>query len=247
MSETVELAEATAPVAHAQPGRKRDQSLDSALLDATLDVLAEVGAAGLTMDAVAARAGSGKAALYRRWSSKSELIIAAVARMKRNQVDLANLPDTGTLRGDLLALFRPEPMEQSARKLKIMTAIASLLSQDQTLAEAANSAVVEPWAEAHFALMQRAMTRGEVPATADIETLSQVIPSMAAYRSLVQRRAFDLGFLVSMVDTVVLPALRHPPSHQPAPSKPEPSHRSSKAIQPSKSSRSTNKDTRRRK
>jgi AcrR family transcriptional regulator len=109
MSETEDLGEVNAAVTHAQSGRKRDISLDSALLDATLDVLAEVGAAGLTMDAVAARAGSGKAALYRRWSSKSELIIAAVARMKRNQVDLANLPDTGTLRGDLLALFRPEP------------------------------------------------------------------------------------------------------------------------------------------
>lgn len=201
------------PMTPAQPGRKRDQSLDSALLDATLDVLAEVGAAGLTMDAVAERAGSGKAALYRRWSSKSDLIIAAVSRMKRNQVDLANLPDTGTLRGDLLALFRPEPIEQSARKLKIMTALASLLSQDQTLAEAANSAVVEPWAEAHFTLMQRAVERREIPATADIATLSRVIPSMAAYRSLIQRRAFELDFLVSMVDTVVLPALRHPPSH----------------------------------
>lgn len=162
-------------------GRKRDQALDGALLEATLDVLAEVGAAGLTMDAVAARAGSGKAALYRRWSSKADLIIAAVARMKRSQVDLTNLPDTGSLRGDLLALFRPEPLEQRARKLRVMTALASLLSQDQALADAANSAVVEPWAEAHLALMTRARERGEVPATADIATLSQVIPSMAAY------------------------------------------------------------------
>lgn len=198
--------------AHAQPGRKRDHSLDAAFLDATVDVLAEVGAAGLTMDAVAARAGSGKAALYRRWPSKADLIIDAVARMKRNQVDLDNLPDTGTLRGDLLALFRPEPLEQSARKLKVMTALASLLSQDQTLAEAANSAVVEPWAEAHLALMQRAVERGEIPASADVSTLSQVIPSMAAYRSLVQRKPFELTFLVSMVDAVVLPALRNPRS-----------------------------------
>jgi AcrR family transcriptional regulator len=213
MGDTKDTSEG--PLAHAQPGRKRDQSLDGALLDATLDLLAEVGAAGLTMDAVAARAGAGKAALYRRWSSKSDLIIAAVARMKRDQVDLANLPDTGTLRGDLLALFRPEPIEHGARKLKIMTALASLLAQDQTLADAANGAIVEPWAEAHFALMQRAVARGEISATADITTLSQVIPSMAAYRSLVQRKAFELGFLVSMVDTVILPALRHPPPEKP--------------------------------
>jgi AcrR family transcriptional regulator len=79
MSEERDRASTIAPGAHAPLGRKRDQSLDSALLEATLDVLAEVGAAGLTIDAVAARAGSGKAALYRRWSSKSDLIIAAIS------------------------------------------------------------------------------------------------------------------------------------------------------------------------
>ncbi|WP_437809853.1 TetR/AcrR family transcriptional regulator [Sorangium sp. So ce1078] len=192
----------------AQPGRKRDPSRDAKILDATLEVLAEVGAAGLTMDIVAARAGAGKATIYRRWTSKTELVIDAVAHMKRNQVDLEHLPDTGTLRGDLLGLFKPQSIEEGERKLKIMTGLASLLSQDQALAEAANAAVVEPWAEAHFALMQRAIERGEISPSADIGTLSQVIPSMAAYRTLVQRRPIDLAFLVSMVDGVIVPALR---------------------------------------
>jgi AcrR family transcriptional regulator len=198
--------------APAQPGRKRDPSLDAKLLDAALDVLADVGAAGLSMDLVAARAGAGKAAIYRRWTSKAELIIDAVAQMKRNQVDLEHLPDTGTLRGDLLALFKPQTNEERERRLKIMAALASLLSQDKALADAANSAVVEPWAAAHRALMERAALRGEIPASADIHTLSQIIPSMAAFRSLVQRKSFDLAFLVSMVDGVVLPALGLKPS-----------------------------------
>ncbi|PCC72146.1 transcriptional regulator, TetR family [Nannocystis exedens] len=193
-------------------GRKRDASLDARLLDATLDVLAEVGAAGLTMDLVAARAGVGKATIYRRWTAKSELIIDAVAQMKRNQVDLEHLPDTGTLRGDLLGLFKPQSNEERERRLKIMTALASLLSQDPALAGAANGAVVEPWAAAHRALMERAVARGEISAAADIATLSQVIPSMAAYRSLVQRKSFDFTFLVSMVDGVILPALGIEPS-----------------------------------
>ncbi len=192
-----------------QPGRKRDHALDAALLDATLDVLAEVGATGLTMDAVAARAGAGKAALYRRWSSKSDLIIAAVARMKRNQVDLAYLPDTGTLRGDLLALFRPQTSEESTRRLAVMAALASLLTQDDAVAQAANEAVVQPWAQAHLALMRRAVARGEIPASADIATLSRIVPCMAAFRSLFQRKAFSREFLVEMLDKVVLPALNH--------------------------------------
>lgn len=191
------------------PGRKRDHSRDAAILDATLEVLAEVGAAGLTMDTVAARAGAGKATIYRRWISKTDLVIDAIAHMKRNQVDLERLPDTGTLRGDLLNLFKPQSIEEGERKLKIMTGLASLLLQDPALADAANSAVVQPWAEAHFALMRRAVERGEISASADIDTLSQVIPSMAAYRTLVQRKPMDFAFLVSMVDGVVLPALRN--------------------------------------
>lgn len=196
----------------AQPGRKRDPSRDAAILDATLEVLAEVGAASMTMDMVAARAGAGKATIYRRWPSKTELVIDAVARMKRRQVDLERLPDTGTLRGDLLGLFKPLSLEEQERKLKIMTGLASLLSQDQVLAEAANNAVVQPWADAHIALMRRAVERGEVAACADIGTLSQVIPSMAAYRTLVQRRPIDLAFLVSMIDGVIMPAIRNPQS-----------------------------------
>ena len=189
-------------------GRKRDPSRDAAILDATLEVLAEVGLPGLTMDLVAARAGAGKATIYRRWTSKTELVIDAVEHLKRIQVDLEDLPDTGTLRGDLLALFRPPSIEETERRLKSMAGLASLLSQDQALAEAANVAVIQPWAEAHFALMQRALLRGEVSETADIGTLSQVLPSMAAYRTLVQRQPFDLAFLLTMVDGVLLPALR---------------------------------------
>ncbi len=60
--------------------------------------------------------------------------------------------------------------------------------------------------------MERALARGEISASADIATLSQVIPSMAAYRSLVQRKSFERAFLVSMVDGVILPALGIKPS-----------------------------------
>ncbi len=191
-----------------QLGRKRDHSRDATILEATLEVLAEVGATGLTMDLVAARAGAGKATIYRRWPSKTELFIDAIAHLKRIQVDPEALPDTGTLREDLLGLFKPQSIEETEHRLKIMAGLASLISQDQVLAEAANAAVVHPWAEAHFALMRRAVERGEIAADADIATVSQVLPSMAAYRTLVQRQPFDQDFLVSMVDGVILPALR---------------------------------------
>jgi AcrR family transcriptional regulator len=191
----------------ARLGRKRDHTRDDDILDVTLDVLAEVGYTGLTMSMVAARAAAGKATIYRRWSSKEALILDAVARMKSKQVDLEHLPDTGTLRSDLLALFKPQSVEESERRLNVMTGLASMLSAHQGLAEAVHAAIVEPWAAAYRVLMQRAVDRGEISGLADIETASQIIPSMAAYRALIQRRPFEKEFLVTLIDGVLLPAL----------------------------------------
>lgn len=191
-------------------GRKRDHTRDGDILDATLDVLAEVGYGGMTIDMVAARASAGKATIYRRWSSKENLILDAVARMKSKQVDLDHLPDTGTLRGDLLALFKPQSVEETERRLKVMTGLASMLSANQGFADAVDAAVVEPWAAAHRILIERAVERDEVSASADIETAAQIIPSMAAYRSLIQRKPFEKEFLVSLIDGVLLPALHRP-------------------------------------
>ena len=91
---------AQAAEAHTRPrieGEREDE-----ILDACVDLLAEVGYDRLTMDAVAARAKARKATLYRRWASKAELVIEASFRAKRRTSD----PDTGSLRGDLLALLR---------------------------------------------------------------------------------------------------------------------------------------------
>lgn len=189
-------------------GRKRDHSRDTDILEAALDVLAEVGAAGITMDLVAERAGAGKATIYRRWASKADLVIDAVSHLVRKQVNVESLPDTGTLRGDLLGLFRPEAVADGARRLKVMTAFAILLSGDQSLADTGSGAIVQPWADAHFALMQRAIERGEISASANIDVISQVLPSMAAYRTLVEQKPFTGEFMLGLLDGVIMPALR---------------------------------------
>ncbi len=193
---------------HGRVGRKRDHTRDAAILDATLEVLADVGYAGMTMDMVAVRAKAGKATVYRRWSSKEELVLDAVARLKRSQVDPGHLPDTGNLRGDLVALMRPETLVEEGRKLKVLAGLVSVLSHDPELADAVNAAIHEPWVEVNRLFMQRAVDRDEIPASVDIETVSRVIPSMAAFRVLIQRKPVDRDFFVSVIDGVVLPAVR---------------------------------------
>lgn len=185
-------------------GRRRDHTRDPEILAAALEILAEIGYDGMTVDMVAARAKAGKATMYRRWASKGELVIDAVSSMKKT--DTLSLPDTGTLRGDLVAMIKPHSIEDSERKLKIMAGLASMMLRAPDLAEAAKKAIVEPRAAATRLLLQRAIDRGEI-SDCDVEMLAQVNVSMITYRVLVLHQAVDRAFLLSLVDGVLLPAV----------------------------------------
>lgn len=195
-----------------RPGRKRDHTRDAEILDAALEVLAESGYDGMTIDMVAARARAGKATVYRRWASKAELVLDAVACMKRTDLEERGLPDTGTLRGDLIALIKPPSIEDGEKKLQIMAGIVSLLSRSPELADVAQEALVAPRLAVNRALMRRAMDRGEVPADRDIETIASVSSAMVAYRTLMQRKPITREYLISVIDGVILPALGVAPS-----------------------------------
>src|ERR1700722_7945924 len=106
--------------------RRRGEELESALLDAAWDELAQVGFARLTMESVAARARTGVAVLYRRWSNKDDLVIAALRHYGTTRPVPA--PDTGTLRGDMLALLESVNEGRSAFTVIVSAAFAGLLS-----------------------------------------------------------------------------------------------------------------------
>jgi len=187
-------------------GRKRDHTRDPEILEAALDVLAETGFDGMTVDMVAARARAGKATLYRRWPSKNELVLDAVACMKKVDVEPSSLPDTGTLRGDLIAMIKPPSIRDGERKLRIMAGLFSMLLHNPELTHAANAAIVEPRVAANRFLIQRAIDRGEISPDSNVETLALISPSMTAYRSLVLKKSVDREFLISLIDEVLMPA-----------------------------------------
>jgi hypothetical protein len=130
-----------------------------------------------------------------------------VACMKSNDIDPDNLPDTGTLRGDLLAMIKPHSIEDGKRKLQIMTGVMSMISRSPELVNAVNAAIIDPRAAANRVLFARAIERGEIPADCDVESLSLISPSMAAYRVLILRKPVDRAFLVNLIDGVILPAV----------------------------------------
>jgi AcrR family transcriptional regulator len=188
-------------------GRRRDPAKDQKILDAAVDVLAETGFDGMTIDMVASRAGAGKATVYRRWASKNELVLDAVACMKKGDLDTLQIPDTGSLRGDLVAMIRPPSINDAERKLKVMAGLASMLSSAPELADAANEAIVEPRARINRMLLGRAIERGEISSDIDIQLISLISPSMVAYRTLIMRKPVDREFLITLIDGVVLPAV----------------------------------------
>jgi AcrR family transcriptional regulator len=208
---TGEIGAAGAPdgvgAAGGRPGRKPDRSKDAALLQAAVDVVAEVGYDGMTMDLVAARAGTTKSAMYRRWSSKGELTLDAVVRLQEPETELRDLPDSGSLRGDLVALTRYYSSEAGQRKLRLLAGLSSLLERQPELVDAANAAIIEPWVEVCRLLIGRAVERGEA-VTSDLEAVARVIPAMTSYRVLIQREPVDGDFFLGLVDAVLLPAVR---------------------------------------
>src|SRR5687768_17729242 len=84
------------------PGRPRSEEAHGAILDAAVDLVREVGYDAVAMEAIAARAGVGKATVYRRWSGKETLIADAIERLMRATMPV---PDTGTVAGDLAVLM----------------------------------------------------------------------------------------------------------------------------------------------
>jgi AcrR family transcriptional regulator len=186
-------------------GRPRDPAVEAAILDATQDLLIENGFAATTVEAVARAAGTGKAAVYRRWPSKIELVIAAVQALQSPP----GVPDTGSLRGDLLecALHFVQPDQRPAL---VLAGVLNEIGRNDDLREAAYEAIGKPPALAFAAVLERWRPSGQVTSAAPAELLAGIVPA-AAFRSVAfRRRALDRQTAVELVDFVLLPALRNP-------------------------------------
>lgn len=186
-------------------GRKRDPQLNGLILDAALEVLAEHGYEGMTIDMVAARVKAARATVYRRWATKADLVVAAVAHLSRTDADPSDLPDTGTLRGDLIARIRSQTIKEQQLRVRVINGLLS--NTDPRLAEVTADAGLDPWIDAVRTLMQRAVERGEY-AGADVDIISQVIPMMCLCRAAIQQLPITRDFSISLIDGVILPAMR---------------------------------------
>lgn len=197
----------TAAPAQASSPRRRGAVLERAILEAALEQLGTVGWNGLTMEGVAARAQTGKAAVYRRWPSKEDLVADA---LQAGLPNLTEAPDLGSVREDLLELCR---RVREAMFSQPGFALRSVLHEcDVTQAERFNrvilGGVVEPTMRLLRAVIHRGIARGEVREDADNPYVFDVIPAMMMYRSKVCASEWSDQDLQGMIDQLMVPLLR---------------------------------------
>jgi AcrR family transcriptional regulator len=170
-------------------------------MTATVDLLAERGLAAMSIEEVAARAGVGKTTIYRRWPSKGLLALDAfVASFRAEQP----LPDTGTLRGDLLdalhAWVRAVTLTPMGRLLADLVAEAQ---HDPELRAAWRDRVLEPLRFQHRIMLDRAIARGEIPATVDREVVLDLFFGAAQHRLLLGHLPLDEDFIREVVEVIL--------------------------------------------
>jgi len=153
-----------------RPGRPRDEDRGRAIESAALDLLVEYGFAGVTIEGVAARAGVGKATIYRRWDTKAELVVDAYLRQC---LDHVVSPDTGSLRADLLELYRAL-LNKFRRHGLVTQAFVAERGRHPELAETFAAAFLDGRRAAMREVLDRGVARGELPADADLELLGDV-------------------------------------------------------------------------
>ncbi|MET7723175.1 TetR/AcrR family transcriptional regulator [Streptomyces mirabilis] len=197
----------TAAPAQAASLRRRGAVLERAILDAALEQLSTVGWNGLTMEGVAARAQTGKAAVYRRWPSKEDLVADA---LKAGLPSLTEAPDLGSVRDDLLELCR---QVREAMYSQPGFALRSVLHEcDVAQAERFQSlivgGVIEPTKHLLRAIVDRGIEREEVRPDAANSYVFDVIPAMMMYRSKVCASEWGERDLEEMIDQLMVPLLR---------------------------------------
>jgi AcrR family transcriptional regulator len=172
------------------------------ILTATLDVLSDVGYDRLTMDAVAARAKASKATLYRRWNGKVALVIDAILLLKSAPV----APDTGSLRGDLLASFCGAGGLTDHRTVDSFSSVLTAITRDPEFAEAFRRDVLGPKHAVASEIFVRARERGEVGPDVDLDLLAHSLAGITLHRLHVLGEPLDEALIARVIDQIILPA-----------------------------------------
>jgi AcrR family transcriptional regulator len=198
----------SAPATSRPPGRPRSARADRAILDAALALFVEEGFDAMTVEGVAARAGVAKTTVYRRWGSKEDLVVAAIARM----IGDVRTPDTGSLRDDLVDLLtQMTTLLTGTVAGEVLPRMLGEVARQTPLGRAYVAGVLQPRFRELDMVLRRGVERGELPADADLELARDlVIGPMIVRRVLGRMPRRRLREAAERLTDTVLAALRSP-------------------------------------
>jgi AcrR family transcriptional regulator len=188
------------------PDSGRGANRRTAICDAVCELLAKVGYDRMTMDAIATQAKASKATIYRMWPDKPQLVAEA---LKCEFAGNTDLPDTGSLRGDLLALLTSACKTANSEAGEVMVGVMTAASHDPHLAETLSETLFEGKSRLHAELVCRAVARGEVRTDTDPSILHEVMHSMISGRRLWKLGPLDDEYARHMVDDILIPIMTY--------------------------------------
>ena len=182
-------------------GRPRDERTDRAILEATRELIAEVGVYEFRTADLAARAGVGKGAIYRRYGSKDELITAAIASLVNEEIIV---PDTGSTRGDLLVLMR-EAVEvyRGSGAGRLMPNLVGAMARQPELADAVRKGFLANRRAALSEVLRRGIERGDLRPDVDVELALDVLAGPLFYRLLITGGPIDERLAQGVADLIL--------------------------------------------
>jgi len=187
------------------PRRRRGRALEEALLDAAWAELTERGYDDLTIDAVAVRAGTSRAVLYRRWPSKQDLVLAALQHEVGKDVVVA--PDTGSLRGDVIALLRQANKVRVGLATQLFTQLGGFYRQTGASLADLSAFVQGGRDDILEEAIQRAIDRGEIQPEQVTERIARLPVDLFRHEILMTLRPLSDEAIEEIVDTIFLPLI----------------------------------------
>ncbi len=187
--------------------RRSGEELVSAVHEATLAEIAERGLRGASMDSIARRAGTGKAALYRRWANVRELGLDVFVTTMAQAVP-ESYPDTGSLRGDLLGSMTAFAGILRGSMSTVVRELISESAHDPALVREFRTRMAEPMDAELVGVLQRAMARGEIPHQPIDPFIFEIPDAIVMHRLLIYGEVPDDDTCAQLIDRIILPLLQ---------------------------------------
>jgi AcrR family transcriptional regulator len=184
-----------------RPGRPRSPEAHAAILRAALELTAASGLRGLSMEAIAARAGVGKATIYRRWKTKEAVFADAL----RTIAVAPDIPDTGTVRGDIEEASGAAVGRLSTSAFRVLPRLMAEAGDDPELLEVLDTALLGPRRATIGAILRRGVARGELREDLDVDLVIDMLMGPLVARLLMSGgdgRAL-VGLPMRVFDTLV--------------------------------------------